>query len=136
MKKTLASGAELDITLAPFSEAKRLYQAVLKECKGSKIEAKTEIDYNFIKDLILSVGSSELVDEALKPCLARCTYNKARITDELFEGEQARGDYFEIIMEVGKQNLLPFTKGLLSQYAGLLQKITDSQVLKEAKTQE
>jgi len=135
MKKVkLPSGADLEITLAPFSEAKALYQAFLKELKTLKIDAETEMDYNFIKDIICSGLSSKEVDEALSVCMGRATYKKLKIDDDTFEDEIARGDYLVVCYEVARANLEPFTKGLFAKFSPALEKFKKGPELKLKKT--
>lgn len=123
-KVVLKSGKELEITLAPFDEAKSLYQAVAEEVKALKVDAEVDMDVNFFKDLALSGLSSKKIDSALSVCMKRCAYNGQRIASvkDSFESIEAREDYFEVCFEVGKANLLPFTKSLYAQFVGLLKK--------------
>jgi len=116
---TLQSGVELKITLAPFSEAKELYQALLKEIKDLKLDPEAEIDVNFFKDIFCSSMASKQIEEALKKCLQRCIYGKERIVniDAIFESEVAREDYVEVCFEVARANVMPFTKNLYAQFS-------------------
>lgn len=110
----------MEITLAPFADAKALYQAVLEEAKNLKVDAQTDIDVNLIKDLFCVGLSSKKIEAALAVCMKRATYNSLRITDEVFEPEEARNDYFVVCLEVAKRNLAPFTKDLYAEYSQVL----------------
>lgn len=111
------------LSLAPFAEAKDLYQAFLKEGKQIKLEAKTELDHNFFKDALCSALSSKEVEEKVWACMRKCTYNKLKIDDDTFEPEEAREDYFFVMFEVAKANVLPFTKGLSAKFGTLIGEI-------------
>ena len=118
MKKVkLPSGAELAITVAPFADSKELYQACLDELKNIKIDGGQELDYNFIKDIFCSGFASKKIEEKIWKCLSRCLYNDLKITEETFEDEKARGDYFDILFEVTQANILPFTKNLYVKFS-------------------
>jgi hypothetical protein len=109
----LPSGAELRITLAPFSDSKALYQAFLEEIKGLKVESSTEIDTNFIKDIFCVGLASKKFEVALWKCMERALYNNLKITENTFEPVEARQDYMLVCFEVAKENIAPFTKTLM-----------------------
>lgn len=125
-KVVLPSGAELEITLAPFADSKALYQAMLEEAKTLKIDDTAEVDANLYKDLFCTGLSSKKIEAALTVCMKRATYNGMKITDDVFEPVEARDDYLIVCMEVARENITPFTKSLFAQYGdilrGLLQK--------------
>lgn len=128
MKKVvLPSGAELIITMAPFPVARKLYMSIASELKGLKMDAQSEVDVNFLKDLLCSALESEKINLALLECMKRCTYNGIKITDDLFEPESARDDYLTICWEVLYENVYPFMKSLLQKYGAILQKATIQQ---------
>lgn len=118
MKKiTLPSGSKLEIDLAPFADANALNKAVAKELK--EIEFNPEMDLSnpaFIKDLVCTAFSSELIMSALEACFKRCTYNGLRIDANTFEPEEARQDYFITCKEVLIEQLRPFAPALLSMF--------------------
>lgn len=116
----LPSGAELLVTMAPFAESKALYQALLEEAKGLKLDAEAEVDVNLFKDIFCTSYSSKKIEAALAPCLARAAYNGVKIDKETFEPESAREDYMTVIFEVVKANCSPFLKALTQQYSQLL----------------
>lgn len=109
---TLPSGAVLKITLAPFAQAKALYQAVLTELCTLNIQLDADVDANFLKDLFCTGLASKKIDSALAECLKRVTYDGQRVTDAIFEPEAARGDYLVVLVEVARCNISPFTKSL------------------------
>ena len=118
----LPSKAELKITLAPFKDAKELYQAVLDEAKVLKLDPNAEIDVNLMKDLVCTALSSKKIEAALWKCMARATYNDLKITEETFEPEAARDDFMMVCWEVAQANILPFVKSLSAVYAPIFQK--------------
>jgi hypothetical protein len=111
-EKNLPSGAVLRVTLAPFADSKRLYQAVLEELRAMNLSADKDIEQELIKDLFLLGFSSKKIDAALAVCLSRSLYNGVRISDETFESEKAREDYMHVCWEVAYANLRPFMKNL------------------------
>lgn len=112
---TLKSGARLKITLAPFADAKALYQAVLKELKDLKLGDSQQIE-SVLKDALCIGFSSKEIDERLEVCLRRVLYNDLKIDEDTFEPEKARGDYLPLIYEVMKANIDPFLKSLYAQW--------------------
>jgi hypothetical protein len=112
----LPSGAELQITPAPFADAKALYQAMLEELKSIKISGETDLEYGLMKDIFCGGFSSPRIEAALAKCLARATYSGTRISDEVFEKVEARQDYIIVCYEVALENVLPFTKSLYAQF--------------------
>lgn len=121
----MPSGAKLEITLAPFSDANVLYKKIARELKTVKVNAGMDIenmDVNFIKDLMLTAIGSDEIEDAIKTCMKRCTYKGVKIDKDTFEPEEARGDYFQVCFEIAKENLLPFLKGLFAQLKDILPK--------------
>lgn len=125
---TGTSGKEIHINMAGFQEAMRLKNAIEQRVKLADLDTKAVglANGNFIEelkkmnvlpiiDIILSVDSDPLVNAALMTCLARCTYNGEKITLATFEDEKAREDYYEIVIQCLKINLLPFFKGWISK---------------------
>jgi hypothetical protein len=127
---TLPSGAVLVVAPAPFQAAKALYQAVLEEVKGVKVDPLAEVDVNLFKDMFCIGLSSKKIESALAECLKRVTYNGLKVDSSTFEPVESRQDYVTACFEVAKENIEPFTKSLYAQYAailGQLQKVTSSQ---------
>lgn len=137
MKTTLPSGAELDITLAPFGAGHKLFKAVLSEIESVKLNLGgssfgdflgREVDgeaIDTIKNLIVRLLSSEKVEEALWPCLERSTYRGHKVNKDLFEEEGIRADFIPICKEVLGFNLSPFFKNLASLLSVLKKKSTE-----------
>lgn len=119
----LPSGATLRLTLAPFAQARELYQSVLDEAKIIKLDLKTELDADFFKTIFCSLLSSKKVEDKIWACLEKCLYNNFKVTLETFEPEEARQDYVELMFIVGRENILPFTKGLSARYGLQLESI-------------
>ena len=122
----LPSGAELEITPAPFKEAKALYMAVADELKGLRLNPEAEVDVNFFKDLFCTGLASKKIETALADCMKRVTYNGLKITDDTWEPLDARQDYLTACFEVAKENISPFTKSLSAQFGDVLQKLKGS----------
>lgn len=133
MKVSLPSGAELEMTLAPFLEGERLFSATAECLKGIKLDGNAEMkdmvgDLNGLKDMFLACLTSQAMKEAILACLKRCTYNKQRITSwDIFDDAKAREDYLAVCWEVVKFNLTPFTRSLFSKLSGLIENAKTSQ---------
>lgn len=120
----LKSGRKLKISLAPWKDARELYQAVASELIAVKADPKQELDTNFIKDLFCTMLASKKIEAALWLCMKRCLYNGERIQEETFEPAEAREDYLDICAEVAKENINPFAKSLYAEYGPLFQGLT------------
>ena len=119
----LPSGAVLKIQLAPFSDAKALYQAVLEEIKLIEISSKEDLTSVF-KNLACVGFSSKKIEQCLEVCFKKCLYNSGKgdlkIDKDTFEPIENRGDYLFVCVEVAKENILPFMKSLYAQYLQFL----------------
>lgn len=146
MKFKTESGKECVINGADFMSASRLKVSVLKAVKGSGVKI-SEIDFSKllsgVKDdmesaiksgaldslleLVIELDCSKEVNDAIFDCLARSTYNGERIIRDTFEPEDARGDYYPIVIACLKRNLAPFFKTLISQLKKLTPTPSESQ---------
>ena len=124
---TLPSGAILRVGLAPFSDAKALYQEVLKELKNFGIHADDEMNVNFFKNIFCTLLSSEEIERKILKCAEKSLYGEAKkkIIPETFEPEENRQDYIDAMMHVGWENVHPFLKPLFAQYSHQLQSIKE-----------
>ena len=137
MKKTLKSGATLDITRSPFVIGHKLFKVVTKEVKENvdlKLGLKgqtlgnlgefeaTDEALNTIKDAFMTVLSSQEIEDVLWECMARVTYNDQKVTIKLFDDEAIQEDFFEVFKEVAMYNLIPFGKSLASLFPDALVK--------------
>ena len=111
---TTKSGAAVVVTIAPWQNAKTLKQAIQSEAAAAGIKINLDADVSTFVSAILKVDSSPVVDAALWPCLARCTYNGAKITEALFDSAESRADYYEVVIACVKENLGPLVNGLFS----------------------
>ena len=85
--------------------------ASLKELNGTFKDTNKWL--NIFKEILLGLETSEEFDEVISECLRDCTYDNIMITEDLFDNkEEARADYDRIVMEVVKENLRPFLKGV------------------------
>lgn len=132
-KVSLPSGAELEMTLAPFMEGERLFTATAECLKSVKVDGNTDVqdltsNINSLKDAFLTCLTSQAMKDAILACLKRCTYNKQRITSwDVFDNVEARQDYLAVCWEVVRFNLSPFTKSLFSKLSGLIGEATANQ---------
>jgi len=119
LKKTLESGVELTVSLASFPEGHRLFKAVTKELQSVDLAEDT------VQKLSMQLVSSDAIEQALWPCMARATYNGLKVNQELFENAEARCDFLEVMKEVLAYNLVPFSKNLGSLSTAIFRKDTD-----------
>jgi hypothetical protein len=123
----LPSGKKLGIDIAPFTDSKALWQAMLEELKSLHLDPKADVDVNFIKDIFCSGISSKKVEACLWDCFKRVIYNDGKITKDTFESVEAREDYLDICFEVAKENIMPFTKNLSAKYQSMLKMLQNVQ---------
>lgn len=129
-KVTLPSGAVLTINDADFDPAKALNKIVAREAMRLKIDSAQEIDYNFIKDMVCAAVSSDDVEAAILACADRCLYQAKgmdapglRIDNDTFKAIGNRQDFYPALVEVAKDALLPFGKGLWQRFSPLFLKL-------------
>lgn len=106
---------------APFADAKALYQATMLELKELKLDGSTNLDYNFVKDIVCAGLSSKKFEAAVQACMKKATYDGLPVTDDAFEPVEKRQDYIPMLYEVVKENITPFMKGLYAQFPALLE---------------
>ena len=148
MKKEITlqnSGKTLIINTASVEEVKYLKNVLLEELKkyplGLKLLGNTasvfdkQVDFtsvfDFIKNVLISIDISEMAENAIFECLKHCVYDKThKVTMDLFnEVEEAREDYYEIILSCIEENLRPFIKSLVSMWKTQAEKLGKSQLL-------
>lgn len=130
---TVPSGAKVVINEADYGDAMALKSAIQREVAASGLK----FDFDLNKPIsgqklpidamvaaALSADSSEAVQAALFKCLIRCTYNSEKITKDTFNPKAARPDYYPIVVECIKENILPFYAGLTSSFSNLLTNFT------------
>ena len=139
------SGKVLIINTATTEEVKVLKNCLLEEIKkhplGLKLLGNTQsifdkqVDFtavfDFIKNVLISIDTSETTTNAIFDCLKHCVYDKThKVTLNLFdEVEEAREDYYEIVTKCCEENLRPFFKSLVSEFKTRFNQITkDTQV--------
>lgn len=140
LKKTLPSGAILEITMAEFVVGEELLTAVMVEAERinfelgdiSGVEKLSDLDINSevlntLKNFLAKAMSSTLIKESIWKCLGRATRNGIKITPDIFDDEQARGDYLIIMKEALMFNLSPFFQSLGSLLKDIKKQRTTSQ---------
>lgn len=115
----LPSGRLLTVQLAPFADSKALYQVLLEEMKGLKLDPLAEVDVNFYKDLFCAGFSSKKVEANIWQCMKRVLIDNLKVDENTFEPEAHRDDYFTVLFEVMKANITPFTKNLSAQLSAI-----------------
>jgi hypothetical protein len=115
---TLNSGKVLKVDLCEFEIGKDLFQAVMEEIKALKMDENASIDVNFYKDLFCAYISSKRIESCVWRCFDKVIYDNMKVNKDLFNTNlQAREDYLDIVWEVAKENLAPFTKNLYAQFS-------------------
>ena len=127
---TLKSGNVLKLSPAPFIDAIRLTNIVAKAFSQRgldfKIDRDTEVDFwvlfnknpdAFIKGFA-DIVFEEFVMNLVFKCAERCVYVKngvsVKITQDTFESEDAREDFYEVMYNIAMCNIKPFFVNLLS----------------------
>lgn len=131
---TLKSGAVLRIGLPPFQDSKNLFQAVIRNMKSVEINNKIETLEAFVGALLGSQLADADIEKSLWECMKQATYNSKKpgsafikITPEIFEPIDARGDFIDVCLEVAKENLAPFMNGLYVALPNLIAMIGNIQ---------
>lgn len=130
----LPSGAKLRIGLAPFADARDLYQSVLNEVKTLKVDDDVEIDFSFLLSIACTLLSSKDVESKMEKCMKKCLYNDDKITNDIFEDEEARQDYLDCVARVIWENIYPFGKAHFSRFQDIFEKMGMGQKQKSATT--
>ena len=133
--KSQNTGNTIIINCAPTGIVLRLKKVILSELTkyplGFKLKENrnnikellnNEVDFvgivEFIKNVIISIDTSEEFLDVIFECLQYCTYKKTyKINMDLFDDKsvpEAREDYYEIIFACVEENLRPFVKSLIS----------------------
>ena len=128
---TVSSGAKVVVNIADFDDAMTLKNAIASELAKGKLQLEgltqgdldiqnmMSLDMKVIEPLLqvaLTIDSAPEVNKAIFVCLEKCLYNGEKITKQTFNPEEARADYYEIVIACLKVNLTPFFKGLLSKF--------------------
>lgn len=122
LKKTLDSGAVLEVQMAKFQLGHRLFKAVMREIKDIVMPDNANVA-NMIKDVAAGLLSSSEVEAILWECMGVAIYNNQKVTPDLFEDEKIREDYLIVAKEVLIVNLIPFFKNLSSMLLDVQEKI-------------
>jgi len=119
MEFTLKSGAKLVVSLSSFQDAHSLTKALLKSLKGTDVpESPMDMDVKDFFNALISVATSDEVEQHLFKCGERALYNGVKFNRDLFDdknlGEQAREDFYEISIKIIEVNCRPFFKRTFS----------------------
>ena len=126
-KITLPSGAELEITEAPFRIAEALNDALMEECGALQAQLSSEIDVKALLSRVVLKGfSSKKIKAAVWDCMARATYKGVKITQDTWEPTEARADYYVTCYHVAEVNVRPFMKDLSAQFEPIVKTLTKS----------
>lgn len=125
MKEQLSSGATIDATIAPVTLGFKLLQTCLKEFKkgGLDYDFKADDDISSVTDIFVKnpnkflaglvdvIASPEVMDLIMQ-CGNSAVYCKngvsQRVSWEVFEDENCRGDFLEVLKVIAEKNLKCF----------------------------
>lgn len=126
LKFQLKSGAKIEYNLAGIEQALKLYRALIAECKNAGIDITIAEDNTVAdvimknKEAVLNIIGSENILDCIKDCCEKVLYNGQRFSMELFEKEEARQDFFPLMVLVGVENVRPFFPNLHTVYSVIL----------------
>ena len=121
--------SKLKITKSSFDIAFDLQDAMAEAMKGNGISVpgdvlekgqEADIDMGGIIDAALSTISNKKVRECLFACAEKALYGDYKVNKDFFDKEENRELFYPIMIEIIKENVGPFMKGLLSSFGGLL----------------
>lgn len=120
----LPSGAILKVAPAPFADSKALYQAILEEGKGIKVNSREEFG-DLVKNVFCYSFASPKIEACLWKCFEKCLYDDtkgsaAKIDKDTFEPTERRQDWTQVCFEVAMENVSPFARGLMPLYSQIL----------------
>lgn len=107
------SGAQVVINLAPWVEAKELKKAIQRIIGKNGIDLNEELPMLICR--LCMVDSNDEFEAALYRCLARCLYNGQKIQFTTFDAEEARAEYYDVIVPCVQKNVGPLVGSLFSQ---------------------
>ena len=116
MEYTTEAGKQVVINYAGFKDACELKRYIGLELLKVNVDISDllnkELDsqsINTLKNLLLTIDSSEEIEKCIFKCLSKSLYDNSRITRELFElDKEAVGEYYNILIACVKENLSPF----------------------------
>lgn len=111
------NGDEADVKVLPFKTALKLKNIIGRDVskQGVSLDFQEDVSKVLFNVIVAIDSSEELHDFIIKECFPRCLYNGKKITDIMLEEESFRENYYELILEILKVNLLPFFKNLVSR---------------------
>ena len=122
----MPSGAILKIGLAPFSDSKALYQAILEELKLTELSFKIEVSSMF-KNIACVAFSSKKIESCVETCFKRCLYDcgkgELKIDSQTFEPIENRKDYITAYTAVIEENITPFLNGLYAEFLRFMSRL-------------
>lgn len=125
---TLPSGHELRLVVAPFAAANKLKKTLARELLAvgldfASLNFSAEIRddprvLNTLKNLVCQLASSDAVEVAVMECAQQCRITvpgaeaPVKVSLQVFETEEMRGDFIHVMWEVIKLNMSLFLAGL------------------------
>ena len=146
----LPSGAKLYISVASFAQIKALHDAVCTELRGKGVGSldivsiqktmagSSDQGLNVLADKFMGLAASKDVEMTVFSCAEKAVYrpdgtesSSVGVTRGLFDDprtrDQARKDYYGIMINVAQVNLRPFIEALSSMFAARVDLSADSQ---------
>ena len=119
----LPSKSRVKIEPCGFEDACDLKDIVGKNLAESNINIDSidvkDLDVGILLSAILKVDSSKEFRKQAFKCLERSLHNDEKITPQTFDPAEFRGDYYPILVECLKVNVLPFFYPLASMWKDL-----------------
>ena len=130
MKKTV-KGKTLIVTPSSFENGLKLQEILAEIVKtselnlpgGESVDSMKDLDSQMLTKVIMNMALSAVSSPELKDVLFECcqsvVYNDVRVDREFFDEVENRGVFYDIMIEVLKENLLPFFPSLSSGLSGI-----------------
>ena len=121
MRRELPSGKYIDVTPLPCEQAWEVAQTVLRvvekmqlDLKGVDFDALLVTDILAFKGPICTLLGSKEINDVVKQCFSRCSYNQVKINEQTFEPVECRQDFLPCAYYALKENAYPFFGSLVS----------------------
>lgn len=130
-KEILKSGNSITISLSSITQSFKLFQLVVLEFKKNglnlKLDRESELNFldifeknidsciNGLANIITSENILNLLMEMGNKCIYESVGVKQKVSLDLFEKEEYRVDFFEVLYKIAIRNLKPFFPKALSK---------------------
>lgn len=129
MKKQLSSGATIEVSVADIRTGYALFCDVIRAFKAYGLDLSVPEKWSFQEIIrtntsqfvngFLDVVTSQSVLDQVLVCGERSIYTKKgvaqKVTLDVFENEENREDFFEVMYTIAQENLRPFLPKALTK---------------------